>query len=122
MTHERQKTGQLGEDAAVRFLQAKGYKILERNFRCSFGEMDIIARQGDELVFIEVRSRRSEGFGDPAESVGAVKQRKLSRIALHYLQKHDLLDTKARFDVLGIRVRPEGQEIELVRDAFDVVT
>ncbi|MDD5167375.1 MAG: YraN family protein [Syntrophales bacterium] len=120
MTRERLKTGQLGEDAAVSYLEARGYKILERNFRCPLGEMDIIARQANVLVFIEVRSRRSEGFGDPLESVTVVKQRKLSRIALFYIQKHNLQNREARFDVLGITMRPGGQEIDLIQNAFEV--
>jgi putative endonuclease len=120
MTVARLKTGRQGEDIAVRFLRKEGYLILERNFRCPFGEVDIIARQRDVLVFVEVRSRRSESFGTPLESVGSIKQKKLSRIALSYIQKKRLEGCKARFDVLGIKILGETNEIELIRDAFDV--
>jgi putative endonuclease len=121
MTQARLSTGKQGEDLAVQYLREKGYRIVERNFRCPFGEMDIVARQGDVLVFVEVRSRRSEGFGDPVESVGLIKQRKLSRIALAYLQRHNLLDCKARFDVVGVKIKTDGHTIEIVRDAFELI-
>jgi len=121
MTRTRLNTGREGEEIACRHLRNQGYVILERNFRCSYGEIDIIARQGDVLVFVEVRSRRSAHFGEPLDSVGPVKQRKLSRIALCYIQKHRLEDRQARFDVLGVKIRPEGYTIELVRDAFDLI-
>ncbi|MDQ5987256.1 MAG: hypothetical protein CSYNP_02993 [Syntrophus sp. SKADARSKE-3] len=122
MTQARLSTGKQGEDLAVQYLRKKGYRIVERNFRCPFGEMDIVARQGNVLVFVEVRSRRSEGwFGEPVESVGSIKQRKLSRIALAYLQKRNLLDCKARFDVVGVKIKPDGHAIEIVQDAFDFI-
>ena len=123
MTMARLHTGREGEEAAVHFLRGKGYRIIERNFRCPCGEMDIVARHGDVLVFVEVRSRRSHNFGLPLESIGPVKQRKLSRIALFYLQKYHLLDAcKARFDVVGVRIGTTGPEIELVQDAFDLAS
>jgi putative endonuclease len=122
MTQARLKTGRQGEDIAVEHLRKKGYMILERNFRCPFGEMDIVARQADVIAFVEVRSRRSAGFGGPVESVGLVKQKKLSRIALCYIQKHRLEGRKARFDVLGIRIHPDGHDIEMVQDAFDLLS
>lgn len=120
MTITRQHTGKTGEDMAVDYLRERGYEILERNFRCSFGEMDIIGRQGAVLAFVEVRTRRTDGFGQPLESVGPVKQKKLSRIALFYLQKHRLEGSEARFDVLGITMGSQGTQIELIRDAFDL--
>jgi putative endonuclease len=121
MTQARLKTGRQGEELAAQHLQKKGYVILERNFRCPFGEMDIVARDGDILVFAEVRSRRSEGFGEPLESIRLIKQKKLSRIALCYIQKFHLEGRKARFDVLGVKIRPAGHEVEMVSDAFDLL-
>jgi putative endonuclease len=121
MTQARLKTGRQGEELAAHYLRKKGYVILERNFKCPFGEMDIVARHGDVLIFIEVRSRRSEGFGEPLESIRLIKQKKLSRIALCYIQKYHLQGRKARFDVLGVKIRPEGHEIEMVQDAFDLM-
>lgn len=121
MTKTRLDTGRKGEEIACRHLRDQGYVILERNYRCPSGEMDIIARQGGALVFVEVRSRRSDHFGEPLDSVGPLKQRKLSRIALSYIQKHRLEGRPARFDVLGVKMRPDGHTIELVRDAFDLI-
>ena len=121
MTWARLKTGRQGEEIAVRYLRENGYLVLERNFRCPLGEMDIVARHGDVLVFVEVRSRRSQGYGEPLESVGIVKQKKLSRIALYYIQKHHLQGRKARFDVLGVKIQPDGHKIDIIRDAFDVM-
>jgi len=120
MTQARLNTGRQGEEIASRHLRDQGYVILERNFRCPFGEMDIVARQGEVLVFVEVRSRRSDHFGEPLDSVGPLKQRKLSRIALCYIQKHHLQNSLARFDVLGVKLSREGHTLELVRNAFDL--
>ena len=121
MTRARQHTGKTGEDMAVDYLRERGYKILERNFHCPFGEMDIIGRQGAVLTFVEVKTRRTESFGSPSESVGSVKQKKLSRIALFYLQKHRLEGCEARFDVLAIMLGAQGAQVELIRDAFDLL-
>ena len=120
MTQARLRTGRQGEEIAARYLQERGYVIIERNFRCAYGEMDIIARQGATIVFAEVRSRRSDDFGSPLESVGPVKQKKLSRIALCYIQKHRLQGRPARFDVLGVNIRADGHAVELIADAFDM--
>ena len=106
---------------AAEYLRKQGYKIVERNFHCPFGEMDIIGRQGGVLAFVEVRTKRTENFGSPAESVGAAKQKKLSRIALFYLQKHRLEGCDARFDVLAIMLGKEEARVELIRDAFDLL-
>jgi len=122
MTRARLDTGRRGEEIAAAWLAERGYHILELNFRCPLGEMDIVARQGDVLVFVEVRTRRTDRFGRPLESVGSTKQRKLSQIALYYLQRYGLEGMNARFDVVGIRLSREGCHIELVRDAFDVTT
>ena len=84
------KAGAIAEDFAVSFLSKKGYKILDRNFRSKFGEIDIIALHGNVLVFVEVKSRRSDKFGVPQLAVGAKKQEKLSKIALYYLKEKRL--------------------------------
>jgi putative endonuclease len=85
MTRARLDTGRRGEDIAAARLSERGYHIVELNFRCPLGEMDIVARQGEVLVFVEVRTRRSDRFGRPLESVGPAKQRKLSQVALYYI-------------------------------------
>ena len=97
----RQESGREGEERAVGFLQKKGYEILQRNVRYKRGEIDIIARDGDTVVFVEVKSRSSSGFGVPEEAVDRRKQRQLCRLALLYLQKKGWLHrVDCRFDVI----------------------
>lgn len=117
----RIRTGKQGEDLAAAYLENAGYRIVVRNYRCVFGEMDIIAREGDTLVFSEVKSRKSGRFGEPQEAVGLEKQRKLSRIAMHYLQQKRLEATSARFDVIAVRIGSGEPEIDLIRNAFDLI-
>lgn len=113
-------TGAKGEDTAVEFLLKRGLKILERNFRCPLGEVDIIAREGEKIVFVEVKTRRSSRFGEPKESVDEKKQRRLSLLALYFLKEKGWEASPARFDVIGIKVNAGGKpEIDWVRDAFD---
>ena len=116
----RIETGRRGEDAAVAYLKRAGYEIIERNYRCPFGEVDIVAREGGNLVFIEVKSRRSERYGEPEASVGIEKQRKISRISLDYLQKKRLSPGSVRFDVIAVKMQPGSAQIELIKDAFDM--
>jgi putative endonuclease len=117
----RIRMGKLGEDLAVAYLQKAGYRILAQNYRCLYGEVDIIALDGDFIVFIEVKSRKSEGFGQPQEAVGLEKQKKLSMISLHYLQQKRLENRNARFDVMAVKLLPDGTRIELIRNAFNLV-
>ncbi|HPL63341.1 MAG TPA: YraN family protein [Syntrophales bacterium] len=112
--------GKDGEDLASAYLKRIGYKILERNYRCALGEIDIVARDGPVLVFVEVKSQRTARFGTPQESVNPSKQRKISLIALWFLKEKRLDDVPARFDVLGIRLGSGGPKFELVRNAFDL--
>ena len=113
--------GKAGEDLAASSLERAGYEILCRNYRCRHGELDIVAREGRHLVFVEVKSRRSLRFGEPHEAVDARKQRRISRTALHYLQHHGGTEQDARFDVLLIRFAGDGEpEIRLIRNAFEV--
>ena len=90
--------GKWGEDVAARFLQQKGLKILERNWRCEEGELDIIALEGDTVVVVEVRTRTSDAYGAPEESLTYHKRRHLENSALAYLQEHDCLDRFWRID------------------------
>ena len=114
------KTGLQGEDIAVSFLKAQGYGILARNYRQRFGEVDIVAEDGDTLVFVEVKTRRSERFGSPFEAVDTRKQIKLSRIAQDYIIRHNLEDRDARFDVVAVLLKPGvAPEVQHVCDAFD---
>lgn len=120
MSLTRIRTGKRGEELAAGYLAAAGYRIIERNYRCLFGEMDIVAEEGETLVFVEVKSRRSDAYGDPLLAVGQKKQKQISRIALHYLAEHRLRQRPARFDVVAVKLLPEGQRIELIRNAFEL--
>lgn len=113
-------TGKKGEDIAVARLKSEGYEILERNYRCLFGEVDIVARDGDTIVFVEVKSRRSETYGDPQLAVGPTKQKKLSRVAVKYLEERHLYSCNARFDVVAVKILPAGNHVELISNAFDL--
>ena len=112
-------TGRDGEKIAVAYLKKQGYSIFETNFRCPLGEIDIIAREKNEIVFIEVKTRRSSKLGYPEQAVGMRKQSKLSQLALWYLQEKKLSNVNARFDVVAITLLAEGNEIKLIKNAFD---
>lgn len=116
---DRAATGRLGENEAARFLEKKGYKILERNFRCRYGEIDIVARDGRTVVFVEVKARGSETFGTPLASVDSRKQKKLALTAHFYIEANRLIDADLRFDVVGIEMREGRLSFELVKDAFE---
>jgi putative endonuclease len=120
MSFTRMRTGKRGEDLAAAYLAEAGYRIVERNYRCIFGEIDIVAEEGETLVFVEVKSRRSEVYGEPQLAVGDEKQKKISRIAMHYLQERRLRHRLARFDVVAVKLPPAGLRIELIRNAFEL--
>ena len=117
---EKKELGRKGEEIALQFLKRKGYRIIERNYVCKLGEMDIIAREKDTLVFVEVKARTSTVFGPPQLAVNSSKQRQLSKVALNFLREKRIGDVKARFDVVAILLGPKGDEIELIQDAFDL--
>jgi putative endonuclease len=117
---EKKELGKKGEEVALRFLKKKGYRIIEKNYVCKMGEMDIIAREKDILAFIEVKTRTSMRFGPPQLAVNPSKQRQLSKVALNYLNEKRLDDVKARFDVVAILLGPVKEEIDLIKDAFDL--
>ena len=114
-------TGKQGEKIAAAFLKKNGYRIIEKNFRCVLGEIDIIAREKDELVFVEVKTRKSGELGYPEQAVGTKKQKKMSQLALWYLQKKNTTDAQARFDVVAITISASGKEIKLIKNAFDFI-
>lgn len=111
--------GHLGELLAADRLRREGYVILERNYRCRQGEIDMIAREDGVLVFVEVRTRSGDGFGSPLESVDFFKQRRLRDVARHYLRERRPVYQDVRFDVVGI-VLKEGEEarVDIVPHAF----
>jgi len=111
--------GHEGEQLAVRHLKRLGYRIVCRNYRCPLGEIDIIARHRDVLVFVEVKSRRSRAFGSPKWAITPAKQRKLSQVAWYYLQKRDLTETNARFDVVTISRLHGSPHLEVIENAFE---
>ncbi len=117
---EKKELGKKGEEVALRFLKKRGYRIIEKNYVCKMGEMDVIAREKDTLAFVEVKTRTSTLFGPPQLAVNSSKQRQLSKVALYYLKEKRLEDVKARFDVVAILLGQKGEEIELIRDAFDL--
>jgi len=109
------RRGEAAELLAADFLQRRGLTILERNYRCRFGEIDLVARSGELLIFVEVRARRSEAFGGAAGSITATKRRRLVAAARHYLATHRA-DRACRFDV--VLVRGAEQQVEWLTDAF----
>lgn len=111
----RQHDGQAAERLAATWLQAQGLRILERNYRCRTGEIDLIAQHGDTLVFVEVRLRRSAAYGGAAASVHSAKQRRLISAARHYLM--DKSEAPCRFDVIVLDAL-DADRIEWLRDAF----
>jgi len=115
------RKGRHGEFLAEKYLCKKGYRILERNYRTQFGEVDLVARDGKFLVFIEVKARSTAGFGSPLAAVDAKKQSHLTMAAGIYLATHDIVDQPVRFDVVGILGKGDKVKIELVRNAFDAV-
>lgn len=94
--------GNRGERHAAKFLRRKGYKILAKQFSNRFGEIDIIAQDGDSLVFVEVKTRRSTVAGQPYEAVDSRKQRQMTRVALAFLKRRGWLERRARFDVVSL--------------------
>lgn len=118
MTFERLSTGRQGEELAARYLEGKGLLILERNLRTPLGELDLVARDGRTLVFVEVKSRRGTSFGVPQEAVGPRKQRQILRSALWYLAGRKLGEPLMRFDVVAVQFGRAGARIEHIPGAF----
>ncbi|MFQ5455614.1 MAG: YraN family protein [Nitrospirota bacterium] len=113
--------GNRSEDIASDFLKKLGYIIIERNYKTSLGEIDIVAYDKDTLVFIEVKSRRGKRFGVPQASVDKRKQRKIIRVALNYLANKKINDKSCRFDIVAIQQESgSNKELKLIRNAFEV--
>lgn len=112
----RQQRGQQTEQAACRYLQERGLRLVTRNFRCRSGEIDLVMTDGDSLVFVEVRYRRHDRYGSAAETVDARKQARIIRCAQYYLQRHPGARSRpARFDVISMDA---GQGLHWIPDAF----
>jgi putative endonuclease len=119
MTFARVALGKTGEDLACRELTRRGYVILARRYRGHGGELDIIARDGATVVFVEVKARDGHAFGDAAEAVTALKRRRIVRIATDYIMRHHLTDSACRFDVVAIHVESGRPVVEIIQNAFD---
>ena len=121
MVDTRQNLGQAGEAIALTFLKENGYTILAQNYRRRFGEIDIIAREGDYLVFVEVKTRTGFSHGHPLDAVTFKKQKQISKVAQYYLAEKNLFDTAARFDVVSVIISKNSPvNVEVVTNAFDL--
>jgi putative endonuclease len=121
MTKTRGYTGRYGEELAARYLVRRGYRIVVQNYRVPCGEVDIIAQDGEVLVFVEVKTRTGQGFGAPAEAVTYRKRQQISKAALTYLGQQRLLDRPARFDVVSVLLGNGSEpQIEIIKNAFDL--
>jgi putative endonuclease len=106
--------GRRGEERAEEYLKGNGYRILEKNYRTPFGEIDIVAEEKGTLVFVEVKKRNTPRFGSPFEAVDALKRKRILRSALFYMKERRQTRRRVRFDVLGI----DGEGVHLLKDAF----
>lgn len=120
MSRARQALGKAGEDLAVRELERRGYAILARRYRRRCGELDIVARDGPSVVFVEVKTREGCEFGTGSEAVTGVKRRRMASVALDYLMRHRLTGQPCRFDVVSIDMSHGDPRVEVYRNAFDV--
>ena len=118
-TDGRQALGISGENLACAELRRRGYAILERRYRTRLGEIDIIARDGATLVFVEVKARLTDDFGGAAAAVTAWKQRRIARMAMDYLSRRTQADCPCRFDVVAIDVDAAGPRVIVYPNAFD---
>lgn len=114
----RRALGAMGEAAAERWLRRAGYTIVARGFRIRLGEIDIVARQGGLVVFVEVKTRRGEGFGRPSEAVTPAKQRRLAHVAQVFLGRSGWSDLPCRFDVVEVLPGDRGLAVRHIADAF----
>ncbi|MGD8470245.1 MAG: YraN family protein [Desulfobacterales bacterium] len=120
MRNWKQKFGEQGEALAARRLKKAGYKIIETNYRTRLGEIDIIAKDKDTIVFVEVKSRRSVYFGNPKQAVTLQKQKKISMVALYYLKSTGQSTAKARFDVVTVVSNQDKTQVEIIKNAFEL--
>jgi len=116
----RKDVGKEGEKVALSFLKKKGYRILDKNFRCKFGEIDIIAEENGQIVFLEVKTRRNLDFGLPQESLNYFKKKRLTRLAQFYLARYHLEGISSRFDVVAVIFKESRiHSIHVIKNAFE---
>lgn len=120
MTKRRINIGKQGETLAEDYLRQQNYKIVEKNFRCKLGEIDIIAKDRHLVVFVEVRTKTSDAYGPAYNTVTYSKRKQVKRVALYYISKHNLVNTQFRFDVIGIILNPQTghHHIDHIQNAF----
>ena len=121
MDRSRLDIAKMGEALAVAHLKARGYEILAQNYRAVRGEIDLVVKDGNFIVFVEVKTRRSLKFGTPQAAVNIQKQRQISKVALTYLQTYNLFDTPCRFDVIAVHLSPQLEllKLEQIENAFE---
>ncbi len=121
MTRRRQRVGKAGEAAARSYLQRKGYRVAEVNYRSPYGEIDIVAFHGSILVFVEVRTRTGSSFGTPEESITAEKLNHLKRTALFYMQSRYGQEVTCRFDLIAVQLERESMALINLRHYRGIV-
>ena len=114
------RRGDLGEDAAARYLESRGFRVLERNWRFRQWELDLICRDGDTVVFVEVKTRRAGSMATPADALDRKKRERLVKAASQYLTRHDLWDEPCRFDLAGVVDTGTSMDVEYFENAFDL--
>lgn len=119
MSYARQALGKHGEDLACGELERRGYAIIARRYRSRGGEIDVIARDGETIVFVEVKTREDLAFGGGADAVTAFKRRRIVQVAEDYLARHHRADCRCRFDVVAIDLTSGVPTFELFQNAFD---
>ena len=119
MSHTRVALGKIGEDLACRELERRGYAVIARRYRRRGGELDIVARDGQTLVFVEVKAREGREYGDGGEAVTPRKQRRITMLALDYVARNGLAGCPCRFDVVSILFDRSGPTIDVFQSAFD---
>ncbi len=112
--------GKWGEELAFKKVKRLGYKQIIRNYRCPLGEMDLIATDGDTLVFLEIKTRKGRSIHCAKEAVDARKRRQLSKVALFYMKSEGLTEKKARFDVVAVCLAEGRTQVELIKNAFEL--
>jgi putative endonuclease len=120
LTKERLDLGKEGELLALRRLEELGYRCIARNYRCALGEVDLVARDGDTLVFVEIKTRKGKGLGYAKQAVTERKKRQISKVALAYMKENHCCDVRSRFDVVAVRTGWGHEEIEVVKNAFEL--
>lgn len=119
MSDAKQQLGRSGEELAAESLERDGFRVVERRWRRAGAEIDLVCERGEQVVFVEVKTRRGDGFGTPAEAVTATKRQRMARAALVYLVRRGWLDRPCRFDVVEVRIGPgRASRVHHIEDAF----